>query len=75
MKQKSITMTFPPSTSEELRRIAKELGIPETEVLRKGLEMMILYAKIKTEREKGEKGKPLNLLFQDEQGIHELRVV
>lgn len=37
--------------SEYLKEIAKELGLTESEVIRKGLKLMALYAKTETEED------------------------
>lgn len=39
--------------SEDLKKLANELGITETEVLRKGLTLMSLYAKLKKDNRSG----------------------
>lgn len=51
--------------SEYLKEIAKELGLTESEVIRKGLKLMALYAKTETEEDtqlilqKGNEQRPL----------------
>ena len=37
--------------SEHLEEIAKQLGLTESEVIRKGLKLMALYAKTQTEKD------------------------
>ena len=39
--------TLGPKSSKELEKIAKKLGITEADVLRKGMLVMALYAKLK----------------------------
>jgi hypothetical protein len=42
---KQIRVGLSEKDSENLREIADKLGIPELEVIRKGLELLTLYAK------------------------------
>jgi predicted transcriptional regulator len=62
------TYVLDEKASQALKSIAKDLGISESEVLRKGLIVMGLYAKLKKEKNKG-------LLLKDGENIRELILV
>lgn len=65
--KRTVKVNLNESASVELRAIAEELGIPETEVLRKGLLLMRLYTDLKRDKEN-----PGSLLLKDEDGVREL---
>ena len=54
--------------AEELRRVAEELGIPQAEVLRRGLSVMRMYSELK----KGEEGQRGALLIREKDETREL---
>lgn len=68
MAKRSIRITLNEQASENLRQIADELGISETEVMRRGLNVMSLYASIKKDKsgaliiEQGDKQRELLLV-------------
>lgn len=51
-KSKSVKVNLNAKASKDLAAVAHQLGIPETEVLRKGLAVMELYAKLKEQEER-----------------------
>jgi predicted transcriptional regulator len=53
MSKRAIKVTLNDKASDELKEIASELGLSETEVLRKGLLVMGLYAKLKHGEQRG----------------------
>ncbi|UKO96447.1 hypothetical protein [Nostoc sp. UHCC 0870] len=55
MSKRAVKVSLNEKASEDLKTVAEELGISEAEVLRKGLIVMGLYAKLKDkERKSGE---------------------
>ncbi|MBW4556825.1 MAG: hypothetical protein KME59_12930 [Trichormus sp. ATA11-4-KO1] len=53
MNKRAVKVSLNEKASEDLKEIARELGISETEVLRKGLAVMGLYAKLKENEKQG----------------------
>lgn len=55
-KSKSVKVNLNEKATSDLESVADQLGIPETEVLRKGLALMELYATLKRkEQETGDR--------------------
>ena len=55
-KAKSVKVNLNEKATSDLKSVSEQLGIPETEVLRKGLVLMELYATLKRkEKETGER--------------------
>lgn len=55
-KSKSVKVNLNEKATSDLKVVADQLGIPETEVLRKGLALMELYATLKRrEQQTGER--------------------
>jgi hypothetical protein len=55
VSKRAVKVSLNEKASEDLKTVAEELGISEAEVLRKGLIVMGLYAKLKDkERKSGE---------------------
>lgn len=51
-KAKSVKVNLNEKATTDLRTVSEQLGIPETEVLRKGLALMELYASLKRREQK-----------------------
>ena len=68
MKKKSVKVNLNEVAAEELRRVAEELGIPQAEVLRRGLSVMRMYSELK----KGEEGQRGALLIREKDETREL---
>lgn len=66
--KRSVKVNLNESASADLKAISEELGIPETEVLRKGLLLMRLYSELK------KKENPGSFLLKDEDGTRELLI-
>lgn len=68
--KRAVKVNLNEKASEELKEIATKLGLSETEVLRKGLTVMGLYANLKqNEKESGQHGA---LLLQEGDRTREL---
>ena len=52
--KRSVKVNLNTKSSAELRKIAKELGMTETDVLRKGLALMSMYSEMKENEEGGQ---------------------
>lgn len=65
---RSVKVNLNESASTDLKTISEDLGIPETEVLRKGLLLMRLYSDLKS------KENPGSFLLKDEDGTRELLI-
>ncbi|MFB2772780.1 hypothetical protein ACE1AT_26435 [Pelatocladus sp. BLCC-F211] len=68
--KRSVKVSLNEKASEDLREIATELGISESEVLRKGLAVMGLYAKLKEKEKKS--GESTALLLKEGDTTREL---
>lgn len=68
MATRALKVNLSEQASEDLKRVARELGLTETEVLRKGLLLMGLYTKLK----KDKKG---SLLLREGDETRELLIV
>lgn len=51
MSGRSVKVNLSEQASEDLKSVAKELGLSETDVIRKGLLIMGLYSKLRKDRE------------------------
>lgn len=72
MKKRAVKVNLNEKASEDLKKVAKELGVTESEVLRKGLLVMELYAKLK-EKEK-ETGEIAGILLKEGDTTRELLI-
>ncbi len=74
MVKRAVKVTLNEKASEDLRKIAKDLGLSEAEILRKGLLFMELYAKLK-EKEKQPGGESTAILLKEGDKTRELLIV
>lgn len=69
---KSVKVNLNEKATSDLKVVAEQLGIPETEVLRKGLALMELYAALK--RKELETGERSGILLREGTETRELLI-
>jgi hypothetical protein len=72
LKSKSVKVNLNEKATSDLKTVAEQLGIPETEVLRKGLALMELYATLK--RKEQETGERSGILLREGSETRELLI-
>lgn len=68
--KRAVKVSLSETASEDLKKVAQELGLSEAEVLRKGLTVMGLYAKLKDKEKKS--GESTAILLKEGDQTREL---